>query len=384
MTQPIGSSPRALVVGGSLGGLASALELAAAGLNVDIFERSDRAFDDRGAGIVMQPETMHLLKKYALADETNSGVWSHYRQYLDRDGTAASRAPSAQLMTSWGLLFRRFRGAFPDRRYHEGCSVNSIAHDSESVEIRFADGRTERGDLLVCADGARSTCRQILLPDVKPTYAGYVAWRGVVAERSVAPALLATFADHFTFYQMPGSHILCYLIPGAEGELSPGDRRLNWVWYWNVAEDRLPELLTDIGGRPRDFSVPPGQVRPEHLAAQQKIAEQFLPPPFLRLFEATPEPFIQPILDLAVPRMAFGRTCLVGDAAFVPRPHTAASTSKALAGAIALGEALSNRRDILAALQDWEPSQLALGRELDAQGRYLGNRSQFPGVGAAS
>jgi 2-polyprenyl-6-methoxyphenol hydroxylase-like FAD-dependent oxidoreductase len=334
--------------------------------------------DDRGAGIVMQAETMHLLRKYDLADEQNAGVWSHYRQYLEHDGTPASRNRSAQLMTSWGLLFRRFRQAFPQEHYHNSCSVKSVEQDAYAAEVHFADGRTERGELLVCADGARSTCRLAFLPDVKPRYAGYVAWRGVVPEKLVDPQLLATFADHFTFYQMANSHILCYLIPGAEGEISQGMRRLNWVWYWNVTEAELPNLLTDIDGNPRDFSVPPGQVQPEHVKAQRKIAEQYLPSPFFQLFEATREPFIQPILDLAVPHMAFGRACLIGDAAFVPRPHTAASTSKAIANAIALGEAISTHRDIAAALLAWEPEQLALGRELESHGQYLGNRSQFP------
>ena len=55
---------------------------------------------------------------------------------------------------------------------------------------------------------------------------------------------------------------------------------------------------------------------------------------------ATKEPFVQPIYDLSVPRMVFGRVCLLGDAAFVPRPHTAASTSKAVTNAITLAEAI--------------------------------------------
>jgi 2-polyprenyl-6-methoxyphenol hydroxylase-like FAD-dependent oxidoreductase len=378
MAQHVRHAPRVLIVGGSLGGLAAGLELASVGCNVEIFERSDRVLDDRGAGIVMQAETMHLLRKYNLADEQDAGVWSHYRQYLEQDGTSASSSRSAQLMTSWGLLFRRFRQAFPQERYHDGCSVLSVEQDGAAVEVRFADGRTEQGDLLVCADGARSTCRQAFLPDVQPRYAGYVAWRGVVPENMVDPTLLTTFEDHFTFFQMPSSHILCYLIPGAEGEISRGERRLNWVWYWNVAEEQLPDLLTDVDGKPRDFSVPPGQVQPDHVEAQRKIAEQNLPSPFFQLFENTREPFIQPIFDLAVPRMAFGRACLIGDAAFVPRPHTAASTSKAIANAIALGEAISANSDVVAALHSWEPRQLVLGRELESQGQFLGNRSQFP------
>ena len=216
------------------------------------------------------------------------------------------------------------------------------------------------------------------MPEVKPRYAGYVAWRGVVPESSATMLLLKTFVDHFTFQQMDRSHILCYLIPGAEGETEPGKRRINWVWYWNVPEVELPELMTGVDGRERDFSVPPGQVRDGWLKKQGAIAENVFCAQFLELWHATERPFLQPILDLAVPRMVHGRVVLVGDAAFVPRPHTAASTSKAGANALALGRALQEfPDDITAALKGWEPDQLALGRELERSGRALGNQSQF-------
>jgi 2-polyprenyl-6-methoxyphenol hydroxylase-like FAD-dependent oxidoreductase len=371
---------QAVVAGGSLGGLVAGLELTSAGCDVQIFERSGRVLDDRGAGIVMQAETMHILQKYRLADEQTAGIWSNYRQYLAQDGSALNRQPSRQLMTSWGLLYRHFRSAFPSANYHEGQAIESFAQDSLGVELQIAGSSPRRADLLVCADGARSSCRQLLAPDVAPRYAGYVAWRGVVPESSIDGSLLTYFIDHFTFFQMPSSHILCYLIPGAAGELTPGERRLNWVWYWNVPESDLAELMTDVEGRQRDFSVPPKQVRPEFVAAQRVHAERHLPKPFLDLFNATAEPFIQPILDLAVSQMAYGRVCLVGDAAFVPRPHTAASTSKAAGNGIALAEAVARNIDVVSALRSWEPGQLAIGRELEAHGRSLGQRSQFPGM----
>jgi 2-polyprenyl-6-methoxyphenol hydroxylase-like FAD-dependent oxidoreductase len=127
---------------------------------------------------------------------------------------------------------------------------------------------------------------------------------------------------------MHRSQILCYLIPGANGETEPGARRLNWVWYWNVPEAALPAVMTGRDGKIRDFSVPPGQMREELIEEQNGIAEELFCPQFLALWRATREPFAQPILDLAVPRMRQDRIAIVGDAAFIPRPHTAASTSK--------------------------------------------------------
>jgi 2-polyprenyl-6-methoxyphenol hydroxylase-like FAD-dependent oxidoreductase len=96
------------------------------------------------------------------------------------------------------------------------------------------------------------------------------------------------------------------------------------------------------------------------------------------LMLATKEPFIQTILNVAVPKMVFGHTLLTEDAAFVPRPHTAASTSKAASKAIDLITALKDADDLATSLHRREREQLQLGRFLKWQGQRLGNASQFP------
>jgi 2-polyprenyl-6-methoxyphenol hydroxylase-like FAD-dependent oxidoreductase len=372
-------SERSIVVaGGSLAGLMTGIEMAAAGCDVHIYERCERVLDDRGAGIVMQAETRHFLVDRCGLSERETGVWLHYRQYLNVSGTPDMHQRMPQLMTSWGLIYRALRKAFPNDRYHEGIALNGFSQNNGRVTARF-DGIDEQNvDLLVGADGSRSFVRQQLMPEIKPRYAGYVAWRGVMPEQSAGKTLLTTFADHFTFQQMRHSHILCYLIPGAEGETEPGKRRLNWVWYWNVPEPELADLMTGRDGKFRDFSVPPGQVSQEKLNGQGQIAREVFCPQFLDLWEATTGPFVQPILDLSVPKMVHGRVAILGDAAFIPRPHTAASTSKAGHNAIALGNAaLMHPNDLNAALEAWEPHQLAYGQYLERHGMALGNRSQF-------
>jgi 2-polyprenyl-6-methoxyphenol hydroxylase-like FAD-dependent oxidoreductase len=372
------SGPSALVIGGSLAGLAAGLELKAAGLRVSVHERSERVLDDRGAGIVLQPETVQLLSERCGLRGEQMGVWLCYRQYLGKDGTPESHQPMEQQMTSWGLLYRAMRAAFPKEAYFENDALVGFHRDAAKVHTRLAAAGDVEADLLVAADGSRSLVRSILFPDILPQYAGYVAWRGVVPESEADAGLLKTFVDHFTFQQLPHSHILCYLIPGAEGQIEPGARRLNWVWYWNVSEAALSEVMTGRDCAVRDFSVPPGQVRSQLIKRQNAIAEDLFCPPFLALWQATREPFVQPILDLGVPQMRQGQVAIVGDAAFIPRPHTAASTSKAVANGQALGAALGRHRlDIDAALREWEPAQLELGRHLLLQGKALGDRSQF-------
>ena len=77
----------ALIAGGSLAGLAAGLELRAAGLRVSVHERSERSLDDRGAGIVLQPDTQQLLSERCGLREEQTSVWLRYRQYLGKDGT---------------------------------------------------------------------------------------------------------------------------------------------------------------------------------------------------------------------------------------------------------------------------------------------------------
>jgi 2-polyprenyl-6-methoxyphenol hydroxylase-like FAD-dependent oxidoreductase len=109
---------KAAIVGGSLTGLAVGILLRRVSWDVDIFERSSRSLSDRGAGIVMQPETLELLKLCGARSSDEVGVMLEGRKYLGRDGSVLSEQRMPQLMTSWGLLYSRFRSAFPSERYH--------------------------------------------------------------------------------------------------------------------------------------------------------------------------------------------------------------------------------------------------------------------------
>jgi 2,6-dihydroxypyridine 3-monooxygenase len=172
-----------------------------------------------------------------------------------------------------------------------------------------------------------------------------------------------------------------YPIPGPDGSIEPGHRLINFVWYRNYLDGPdLADLLTDSGGRRHGVSLPPGAASERHVAELRAVASARLPEPMATLICGTPQPFVQVIHDIDMPRMAFGRACLLGDAAFLVRPHAAAGTAKAAADAWALANAMERHgSDVTTALAEWEPGQLALGRQLLERTRRIGRRSQFDG-----
>jgi 2,6-dihydroxypyridine 3-monooxygenase len=121
----------------------------------------------------------------------------------------------------------------------------------------------------------------------------------------------------------------------------------------------------DKAGVLHESSVSAGMV-PAHLVEEvHALAAHELHPSFVDLVQMTPEPFIQAIIDVEVSGMSFGRVCLVGDAAFVLRPHPAAATAKAAEDAVALADALrAEPRNLPSALKAWEARQLQYGRVL--------------------
>jgi 2,6-dihydroxypyridine 3-monooxygenase len=176
---------------------------------------------------------------------------------------------------------------------------------------------------------------------------------------------------------MANSHILVYPIPGLDGSVAKGERLINFVWYRNYLEgEEIGDLLTDRDGRLRSLSLPPGMVADHHEGEARATAAARLPGNIAEVVLSTRDLFLQVVYDVNVERMAFGRVCLIGDAAFVARPHAGAGSAKAAEDGWALASALAEAPSIDDALEAWEPKQLKLGRGLVDRARRIGNRSQ--------
>jgi 2-polyprenyl-6-methoxyphenol hydroxylase-like FAD-dependent oxidoreductase len=358
---------RALVIGGSMSGLLAALMLRRRGWEADIYERVAGELAGRGAGIVVQPTLIDHLHALGL-DIGDLGVPVVRRQMLDREGSVTLTSDCPQILAAWERVYRLLRDAFPSAHYHRGRELASFEQTAHGVVAHFADGDTVEGEVLIGADGLRSSVRQPCLPAVAPLYAGYVAWRAILAE----DALHRDLRDAMTFCLPPGEQFLGYPVTGQDNDVRPGRRRYNVIWYRPAdAASELPWLLTDANGVSHAISIPPPLIRREAIAAMRAAADKLLAPQCRALVELIDEPLLQPIYDLASPRLCFGRVVLIGDAAFVARPHVAAGVSKAADDAAALARALADD-DVEGGLRRCEDERLPQNNRIIERARHLG------------
>jgi 2-polyprenyl-6-methoxyphenol hydroxylase-like FAD-dependent oxidoreductase len=355
-----------------MSGLLSGLLLRRAGWAVDIYERVDSELSGRGAGIVAQAELIERLRGLGLATD-ELGVHITTRKILDAQGRLTYEIECPQVLTAWERVYRLLRDAFPPEHYRRGRGLAKFTQDADVVRAHFSDGEIIEADLLVGADGIRSTVRQQCLPDVTPRYAGYSAWRALIAESDFPPDVHRELFEYMTFGLPPGEQFLGYPVAGPDNDLRPGHRRYNVVWYRPADEaTKLKWLLTDERGVTHAISIPPPLIRREAIAEMRADAERLVAPQFRQVVRLIEEPILQPIYDLESPRMAFGRVAVVGDAAFVARPHVAAGVSKAADDAAALAEALQREPDVESALKHFEAARLRENYRIIERARHLG------------
>lgn len=362
----------AVVVGGSISGLFAAALLRKAGWSVDVFERSDVELKGRGAGIVSHKELQDILVEIG-AGVADLGVYVEDRVLFDRDGHVIEHHHYPQIVTSWDRLQTLCRSVQPQGSYHLNHNLLDFIQDDDGVTIRFENGHTERADLLVAADGFRSAVRNRLAPSIQPIYAGYVIWRALVDEADLDAETHKAVFDKFTFFVAPGHEVIGYPIAGPDNDLRPGKRRYNFVWYRNTHQSRLDDMLTDESGHRHEVSIPPPLVRAEVVREMRDTAETFMCTPMLNVLRAVRAAFFTPIYDLASPAMACGRIALIGDAAFVGRPHVGLGVTKGAADAKCLANSLAAAGgDIAAGLRAFNEIRQPIGERVVARGRELG------------
>ena len=370
MEGTIGKS-RALVIGGSLGGLFAGNLLHDLGWEVDIYERVPDDLASRGAGIGTHRELLSVLAGLGIELEERLGAEVGDRVCLDPEGNTVHRAPWGHIMSGWANVYRPLKDRFPAHRYHFGKGFVAFEGNSEKIAARFDDGSEVKADLLIGADGLRSGVRAQLFPGLEPEYVGYVAWRALVDEHTLPAELRQRLGNLYWFGLPPGEMIVAYPVPSRDG--APGHRDWNIVWYRPIVGDQaFRDMCTDAHGRHHGPGIPPPLVRPEVIAALKRDAHALLAPLLAELLERS-QPFFQAIFDVESPRIAVQRVCLLGDAAFVARPHVGMGVTKAALDALCLYRSIQiHPGEPDAALARYERLRGEFGRRCVARARRLG------------
>ncbi|MBT2212406.1 NAD(P)/FAD-dependent oxidoreductase [Actinomadura sp. NEAU-AAG7] len=180
-------SPRILIAGGGIGGLAASLALRRRGFETLVLERAER-LRDGGAGLHIWSNGVIALNELDVADRVleiapvqqtcHFSTWRGETLAAWPVGDFVARYGQPTIAVERSVLHGVLKKALPEDTVRTGAQVTSFESGRAGVSVRFADGGTEHGDLLIGADGIHSTVRRGLLGPKPPRFTGYIAWRG--------------------------------------------------------------------------------------------------------------------------------------------------------------------------------------------------------------
>lgn len=353
MTQP---TRRALIIGAGIGGLGAAVALRRVGWNVLVYE-SRPVVAEIGAGLLVGANALQALDRLGLASRIMQAARVlKALDILSADGTLLSRT-SSRPANAQGFpdnitilrsdLLAILADAFGRDAIQTNKACTRVVETTNGVHAYFDDGTEARGDILIAADGIRSTIRQQLLPHGKLRYAGYTCWRGVIPAdpdlRYAPEAATETWGTGARFGVVPlaGGKIYWYACLNAR----PDDPRHSTatandlLTYFGDYHEPVPELLKRTGDTPliwRDiYDLPP-----------------------LR-------------------RFTFGRVALLGDAAHATTPNLGQGAAQALEDAVVLAAALRDNPDVVTALKRYERLRVPRTARVTMMSRRVGGMGQW-------
>jgi 2-polyprenyl-6-methoxyphenol hydroxylase-like FAD-dependent oxidoreductase len=336
----------ALIVGAGIGGLSTGIALRRAGCDVRIFEQAPSA-RELGFGLVLAPNAMHALRELGLADAliTRGFAPTRARGEIRRmDGTVLKRADFPVRAALGGPMVVALRpalhGVLLDAIGTDaitlGTEVTGFDASPQYVVVRFSNGETATGDLLVGADGVGSVVRRTLHPSEPPPRSSHIG-----AVRGTVHGAVRHLRDLWGVY---------YLGPGLESFLvRASDTGIYWAL--SVALELLPKDMRD----PREILA---FMSPKMDATFRVVTSTTDDLRFDELVDRDP-----------ISQWGTGRVTLLGDAAHPMLPHTGQGAAQAIVDAMALGKALAKSTDVESALRGYEREREKKTAALVGQGR---------------
>lgn len=375
--------PKAVVVGGSIGGVSCAHALIKAGWDVVVIEKTSAppSGSPTGAGLGLDPQSQNYIRSWLpqpdqLIDSTlplsidlNQATDSEKKTSwtLTKDENFNFRA--AHWADLHGLLYR----ALPENIFLWGHLFLSFAvsDDKSIVTVKAKLLQTDEtveivGNLLIAADGSLSAIRKYFLPDHKLRYAGYYAWRGILdfsgnENSDTVTRLRKAYPDLgkcLYFDLAPRTHVVLY-------ELR--NKRMNWIWYVNNPEPKTKGNSVTM------------KVSKDMIEKLQEEAEKIWLPELANLIKETTEPFINVIYDSdPLPQLFWDNVVLIGDAAHPTTPHGIRSTNMSILDAAVLGKCLMKcgSGNLVSALKEFQAIRLPVVSKQVLQSRKVGRIKQ--------
>ncbi len=348
------------IIGGGIGGLAAALSLGRAGLDVHVYEQAS-ALSEVGAGIQISPNASRILHRLGLGDElARMGVrplaW-HQRRW--DDGRTLLRTPLAGVVEEvFGSpyyqmhradLLTALAGALPADRVHIGHRLSDLVDHGDRVEARFDNGTSTEVDLLVGADGIHSEVRRALFGQESPRFTGCVAYRGLIPAERLDDLRLPVEAQ---VWMGPDRHFVHYFVQDG--------RLVNFV------------AVIDQDAWTRESWTDRGDV------TDALRAFEGWHPQLRSILGAVEETFIWALFDRApLERWSVGRVTVLGDACHPMLPFMAQGAAQAIEDGAVLAACLQNAVPDTAseALRRYE--ELRLPRASRIQGLSTTNKTRF-------
>jgi 2-polyprenyl-6-methoxyphenol hydroxylase-like FAD-dependent oxidoreductase len=334
---------KALIAGGGIAGLAAGIALRQAGLDVDVFERSDE-LREIGAGLMIWPNGARSLHALGVAI---TALTLRQISLCDWRGRRLIEYPVKAISERYGLevgfvhradLLSALAGRFSAGGLHLGSDISGYEYDGAGVKVILRDGTTAAGDLLVGADGLRSVVRRQLIGDGDPVYLGSTIWRGIARTDDIP---LASDAGINWFGR--GSEFLAFHLP---------DHRIYWAGVTKAPRDEEPGPGGHKGDLVKHFGNWPDPV-PELIATTEDAV-------IIR----------NDMYDRAPARRWSGdRVTLVGDAAHPMTPNMGQGACQALEDAVALGDSLRRAANLAAAFGLYERQRLQRANRVVATSR---------------
>ncbi|MDU8885520.1 NAD(P)-binding protein [Yeosuana sp. MJ-SS3] len=366
------------VVGGSIAGCSAAILLLKEGYDVTVFERSNTSLVGRGGGIGTPSELIKQIKQDGLIPDDFSFFQINRMPFIGKNedyepyGKIAWEMPMNFHVFQWNELWRKLRNNLPNKYFKGGIKItNSVLLENAKVELTTNKGKKEQFDLVVFADGYNSLGRSLLFPEKKLKYRGYVLWRGLLPESEILEkSPLKDEILRLSYKNQPGHNVL-YFIPNKKGSTTTGSRIFNWAAYIAVQEKDLNEIMTDVNGRVRNGTLPPGKLTIKIENKLKHFLSKKIPEHYADIVNKTTKSYIQVIYTLDLDSYYKNNMCLIGDAGIVVQPFTGSGVFKGYNNIKDLIVSLKENNSLKEALKAWNKKQLITGKKLLALGEQM-------------